>query len=276
MSLRKISAKADGKLIRAYLTEHTALDAPMPEEHQGRVLANYYGRDARATWRADMAPEAAAALGIDTTAGPTEQVLDRLFEAKRADTGDPQVHVHNPMFNLVVTGGGHVGSLDTAEMHGRVKEFGAYFQGFLANELNALGIKTEYDKGEQAIAISCIPERVREAFSKGHKATVAKAKRYAREQGLDWEALGVERKLEILGNTAQNTKLSKDDGPRDERSWRDQADALGWRHETAITGERRDVLDREEQIARAAAFATRHIEEEFRTAAVLDLNVIRM
>ena len=61
MNLRKISARADGKLIRAYLTEHTALTPPIPEEHQGKVLANYYGRDARATWRADMAPEVAAA-----------------------------------------------------------------------------------------------------------------------------------------------------------------------------------------------------------------------
>ena len=385
MNLRKISAKADGRLIRAYLTEHTALTPPMPEEHQGKVLATYYGRDARATWRADMAPEVAAALGIDTTAGPTEQALDRLFEAKRADTGeawsqaprdisavdfvtsveksvslaitfarsdeeraallqavwrandramryvgqelgwarrgaggqdgaepgqvgwvsfmhfqarptlalqdgpdgqtyvmdvavpgDPQVHVHNPMFNLVVTEGGHVGSLDTAEMQGRVKEFGATFQGFLANELDRLGIGTEYDKGEQAIAISCIPEEVREAFSKGHKATVHKAKRYARDQGLDWDALGVDKKLDILANTAQHTKLSKDDGPRDERSWHEQAKALGWHHETAITGERREVPPPEERIARAAAFTARHIEEEFRTAAVLDLNVVRM
>ena len=167
-------------------------------------------------------------------------------------------------------------SLDTAEAQGRVKEFGATFQGFLANELDALGIRTEYDKGEQAIAISCIPEAGREAFSTGHKATVHKAKKYARDQGLDWDALGVERKLEILANTAQHTKLSKDDGPRDERSWHEQADRLGWHHETAITGERREVLSDDERLTRAAAFAARHIEAEFGTAAVLDLNVARM
>lgn len=43
-----------------------------------------------------------------------------------------------------------------------------------------------------------------------------------------------------------------------------------------ITGERREVLDREERIARAAAFTARHVAGEFETAAVLDLHKVRM
>ena len=247
MTFRKISAGGMGKLIRAYLTENSNF-APGPEEgSNAAVLTKYYGRDARVSWRQDMALEVAAALGIDITKPPTPEALDRLFEAKRGNDGgrwsaasrdisaldltispeksvslafafaktdeeraallqaiwrandrtmrfvgqeigwarrgddgkdgsepgevvwtsfmhfsarptlalqdgpegetyvvdaavpgDPQVHIHNALFNAVVTASGHVGSLDMKETQGRIKEFGAHFQAFLANELDAV------------------------------------------------------------------------------------------------------------------------------------------
>ncbi len=95
MTFRKLAANSDGKLIRAYLTEH----APEPEpgadlepgacpDAGGRLTAYYTGRDSRAAWRPDMAPEAADALGIDHTRAPKDAELDRLFGARRADTGE--------------------------------------------------------------------------------------------------------------------------------------------------------------------------------------------
>jgi len=379
ISFRKISAASKGKLIRAYLSEGTALDDP------GRRLANYYaGRDPRASWRTDMAPAVAQALGINPSLVPGDEALERLFEAKRADTGeawtenkrkvsaydltaspdksvtlaiefarddaekaavilavwranddamryvageigwarrgrggkdgaepgevgwasfmhftarptlavqdgpdgqtyvmdvpvpgDPQTHIHNAMFNMVVTADGHVGSLDSAEMHDRVHEFGAYFQARLADELRALGIEVAYNKAEQAAVIACIPEFAREAFSKGHKATVRKAKDYARRHGLDWDALPAERKLALLGTTAQNTRLEKFDGKSDRTLWRELAERIGWQHRTAITGEAAPAPTREQRIDQAAQFAIRHLEEEFATAAVLHMSVIR-
>ncbi len=385
MTFRTISAGGMGKLIRAYLTENSNF-APEPEDgSNAAALTKYYGRDARVSWRPDMAPEVAEALGIDITKPPTPEALDRLFEAKRGDDagswsaagrdisaydltispeksvslafafaktdeeraallqaiwrandrtmryvareigwarrgaggkdgsepgevgwssfmhfsarptlalqdgpdgetyvvdaavpGDPQVHIHNALFNAVVTASGHVGSLDTKELHGRVKEFGAYFQAFLANELDAMGIRLEYDQGEQAVAIASIPQTVRDAFSKGHKATVHKARQFAKEQGLDWDAIGVERKLGILNTTAANTRLQKNDGRPDQAIWDDAAAKFGWQHETAITGERREKLSDQERIERATEFAARHIEKEFATAAVIDQSVMRV
>ncbi len=379
ISFRKISAASKGKLIRAYLSEGTALD------DAGRRLATYYaGRDPRASWRTDMAPAVAQALGINPALAPGNDALERLFEAKRGDTGeawtknkrsisaydltaspdksvtlaiefarddaekaalilavwranddamcyvageigwarrgdggkhgaepgevgwasfmhftarptlavqdgadgqtyvmdvpvpgDPQTHIHNAMFNLVVTADGHVGSLDTAEMQERVHEFGAYFQDCLAAELQALGIKVGYNKGETAVVIEAIPEFARDAFSKGHKATVRKAKDYAQRHGLDWDALPAERKLALLGTTAQHTRLEKFDGKSDRELWREHAERIGWQHTTAITGEPAPALTREQQIDQAARFTIRHVEEEFATAAVLNMSVIR-
>ena len=87
MTFRTISAGGMGKLIRAYLTENSNF-APEPEEgSNAAALTKYYGRDARVSWRPDMAPEVAAALGIDITKPPTPEALDRLFEAKRGNDG---------------------------------------------------------------------------------------------------------------------------------------------------------------------------------------------
>ncbi len=380
ISFRKISAASTGKLIRAYLSESTALDDP------GRGLATYYaGRDPRASWRTDMAPAVAQALGINPALAPGDDALERLFEARRADTGeawtkskrsvsaydltaspdksvtlaiefarddaekaalilavwranddamryvageigwarrgdggkhgaepgevgwasfmhftarptlavqdgqdgqtyvmdvpvpgDPQTHIHNAMFNLVVTADGHVGSLDTAAMHDRMHEFDGFFQARLAEELRALGIQVSYNKGGLAAVVTCVPEFAREAFSKGHKATVRKAKDYAERHGMDWDALPADRKFSLLGTTAQHTRLEKFDGKSDRELWHGQAERIGWQHTTAITDEAAPELTHEQRVEQAARFAIRHIEEEFATAAVLNLGVLRM
>jgi hypothetical protein len=266
ISFRKLSAASKGALLRAYFTENTPepihdcaeiLDRQL--DPGGRLTAYYTERDSRATWRPDMPREAARVLGIDPTRMPKNAELGRLFEGKRADTGepwsrhkreisaydftfaphksmtlaaefaatpaesaaiwnaidrandatlryivreigwarkgaggedgadpgavgwvsfrhhvarptlpiqdgpdgatylvdvpidgDPHAHIHNAMFNMVVTGAGPVGSLDTARLQTRVHEFGAYGQAKLADELRRLGIDIRYDRNEQA------------------------------------------------------------------------------------------------------------------------------
>lgn len=80
---RKIAAADCGKAMANYVKETTALS----DEY--RALGAYYGGwDASGTWRPDMSDKIARALGIDRSQKPTAEVLERLFEAKRADNGE--------------------------------------------------------------------------------------------------------------------------------------------------------------------------------------------
>ena len=94
INFRKLAAASVGKLLRAYFTENTPEPIHDPDRTPGRQLdpggrltAYYTGRDSRATWRPDMASSVARALGVDHRSMPKDADLDRLFEAKRADTG---------------------------------------------------------------------------------------------------------------------------------------------------------------------------------------------
>ena len=398
MTFRKLVAASAGRLIRAYFTENK----PAPDhddalvgighnggpqlEPGGRLTSYYTRRDSRASWRPDMPRSVAAALGIDPTRPPKDADLDRLFEAKRADTGegwsdrkrknsafdftvaphksvslaaefaqtpaeaaliwnaidrandatmryvarqigwarkgaggeegaepgavgwvsfrhhnarptmqvqdgpggttyladvpvpgDPHAHIHNGFFNLVVTEDGHIGSLDSKRLTStRVHEFGAYFQAQLADELRRLGIRTAYDAREEAIMLPAIPQAAVDAFSKGRRQTVRNAKRFAKEQGLDWNTLSAERKYGLLSAAAVVERRSKQDGRTDREIWRDQARAMDWHHRTVMESAANPEPTDAERFERAYAHAARHLAREFETAAVLDHDKLRL
>src|SRR6266403_3300817 len=69
-----------------------------------------------------------------------------------------------------LTAEGRIGSLDSRALtDARVKEFGAYFQAVLADELRRLGVHIGYDADEQAVVVLAIPEHISKAFSKGRQ-----------------------------------------------------------------------------------------------------------
>ena len=96
MNFRKIAAASKGHLILRYFTENTPepihpapVDAAGRQlEEGGRLTAYYTGRDSRATWRPDMPAILARAIGIDPRKMPRDAEMSRLFEARRADTGE--------------------------------------------------------------------------------------------------------------------------------------------------------------------------------------------
>ena len=386
MNFHKIAAASKGRLLMRYFTEDTPepihpspLDAFGRQlDAGGRLTAYYTSRDSRATWRPDMPAIFAQAIGIDPRQMPRDDEMTRLFEGRRADTGeawsgrrrklsgldlvfsphksvslaaefaataaesaafcnavdrandramryvahelgwarkgkggedgadpgavgwisfrhhtarpsllvqdgrdgqtymfdapvagDPHLHIHNFLMNVVVTAEGRVGSLDTKALtDARVKTFGAYFQAFLADELRRLGVEVGYDQGEQAVIVLAIPPEVSKAFSKGRRQIVEKAKSFAREQGLDWNDISAEQKMNILRNAGAEGRLGK--MKTDERRiWREQAAALGWQHTTAMNEVVHEALTDTERFDLAYQFAARHLAEEFRTAATI-------
>jgi len=97
ITYRKVSANGAGKLIVAYLREHkldpetdvrSDRDRSRDVESGARLNSYYIGRDGQGEWATDMGGRIADALGIDLSRPPENKGLERLFEAKRADTGE--------------------------------------------------------------------------------------------------------------------------------------------------------------------------------------------
>jgi hypothetical protein len=214
------------------------------------------------------------------TARPTLHVQDGaggqtyLFDAPVA--GDPHAHIHNFLMNMVVTDDGRIGSLDTRALtDARVKEFGAYFQAVLADELRRIGAHVDYDAGRQAVVLTAIPAEASKTFSKRDREILRHAKTFAADQGLDWDELTADRKLEIVEEASQTGKLGK--MKTDERRiWREQAEALGWAHATVMEGAKGEGLTDVERFDRAYEFTAKALAKEFHTAAVLSHEKIGM
>ena len=190
-----------------------------------------------------------------------------LFDAPIA--GDPHAHIHNFLMNLVVTDDGRIGSLDSQALtEARVKEFGATFQAMLADELRRLGADIAYDAGQQAVALVAIPEAASRAFSKRDREILQSAKRFAESQGLVWDDLSAERKLDLVEEASAEGRLGKMKSD-ERRIWREQAAALGWEHKTVMEGLVHGKQADAERFDRAYAFAARQLAQEFHTAAVI-------
>ncbi len=208
------------------------------------------------------------------TARPTLHVQDGaqggtyLVDAPVA--GDPHMHIHNFLMNVVATADGRIGSLDMRALtDSRVKEFGAYFQAVLADELRRLGVSVGYDTNEQAIVVRSVPQEVNKMFSKRDQHILRKAKVFAEKQGIEWDTISVEEKLEILEQASAENRIGK--MKSDERNiWRDQVAEIDYQHESVLEETQHDRLADDERFERAYQFAARHLAKEFHTAAVID------
>ena len=215
------------------------------------------------------------------TARPTLPVQDgpggATYLAEAPTSGDPHAHIHNVLFNAVVTEDGRVGSLDTKALNStHVHIFGAYFQARLADELRKLGARTAYDKNQQAVVLEAIPGEANDAFSKGRKQVLRSARAYAKRQGLEWDNISAEGKMKILAVTGLASRLEKHGNKNDREIWREQAEDMGWKHRTVMEGVEHARLTDAERFDQAYAFAARHLAKEFQTAAVIDHDKLRM
>lgn len=189
--------------------------------------------------------------------------------------GDPHAHIHNALFNLVVTEEGHIGSLDTARLQQRVHEFGAYFQVQLAHRLRKLGIAYSYDKELIAARLDGVPEEASELFSKSAKQVERNARLAAKKQGEDWESMPLEARLKYMRLSALNNRLKKD-ATDNHTLWMEQAEAIGWHHESVMTDSHGFPWNDAERLEQAYKFAAEQLAKAFKTDAVIDHDRLRL
>jgi TrwC relaxase len=99
--------------------------------------------------------------------------------------GDMQLHTHTAVFNAVLTETGRMGGLWLDHLDGRVKEWGALYQAYLATNLRRNGVDVVLDDRTEMARLTAIPERVTAHFSKRTMGGTAAARAYAAEQGLN-------------------------------------------------------------------------------------------
>ena len=190
--------------------------------------------------------------------------------------GDPHFHLHNFIPNLVVTKDGRIGSIDSRVITAhKIHELGAVFQAYLAQNLRDLGVRVGYDGAEQAIVVLDVPEAAVALFSKRDRQVIGDAKRFARDNSLNWDELSLDRKKTLLHEASAAGRLGK---TREEAHdvWRAQAADIGWSHETVLAGASRQTIREAERHETAYKVAAESLSNEFVTAAVLDQERLRV
>ena len=237
-----------------------AIDSVMVEieRHLGRARKGKGGRDG-------AEPGAIGWVSFDHyTSRPTVAVIrqDRagqeyteLYTVKSPAgriAGDMQLHTHTAVLNVVLVESGRLGGLDLAQLDGRIKEWGALYQAFLATNLRRHGVDVVLDSRTEMARVAAVPERVTEHFSKRTVGGAAAARVYAASQGLDWDTLDPERKIGLLKQGVQDPRGAKSDDLSDAEAWRRAAAEIGYRHRSILRPDSKAVdRPREERLEAA-------------------------
>jgi phage/plasmid primase-like uncharacterized protein len=154
--------------------------------------------------------------------------------------GDPQLHTHCAVPNLVLTDGGHLGALDLNATRTRIHEFGAFYQAQLAANLRRVGVAVELEERTGMARLPAISEAVCEAFSKRTRDGTQAAREEAAARGLDWDSMTPETQVVFLKGGTKAARKSKADDLSDFAAWRGQAAAIGWAHRSVVEPLRQD------------------------------------
>lgn len=142
-----------------------------------------------------------------------------------------------------------------------------------------IGAEVVLDRDTGAARLPSIPENVRDHFSKRTTNGEQAAREYALAQGLDWDDLSAARRAGLVKGAVQGVPKGVDDETRDKlrkddmadfKAWQQQADSLGWKHETIVspTGPAQEI-SREQRIDRAYTEALRWLEKGLDARAVI-------
>ena len=185
--------------------------------------------------------------------------------------GDMQVHTHVAVFNAVQTASGRLGSLDLAQLEGRIHEWGALYQAYLASNLRMYGARVELDRRTEMARLPAVPDHVVAQFSKRTLNGTDAARAYASSQGLDWDSLTPERKIGLLKSGVQSPREAKTDDVSDLAAWQKTAASLKYEHRSVLRPkEATPVPSRELRLETAFHTALPILGRQFERRAVID------
>jgi hypothetical protein len=118
-----------------------------------------------------------------------------------------------------------------------VKELGGVYQAKLARNLREHGINAVLDSKTGAARILDVPTHVAEHFSKRSHDIESSARRYAAEEGHDWQTMAGAHRIKFLRRGVEETRQQKrhHDGDSDFTAWRKQAeDEIGYCHRSVL------------------------------------------
>ncbi|MDN3563044.1 MobF family relaxase, partial [Paeniroseomonas aquatica] len=189
--------------------------------------------------------------------------------------GDPQLHTHCAVPNLVLTDGGHLGALDLSPTRTRIHEFGAFYQAQIAANLRRVGVAVELEERTGMARLPAISEAVCEAFSKRTRDGTEAARTEAAKRNLDWDAMTPDMQVAFLKGGTKAARKNKEDDLSDFAAWRGQAAAIGWEHRGAMAPQREgaEAPRQQSQAARLEAAyqaALPLLEAKFSSVSVLN------
>jgi hypothetical protein len=177
----------------------------------------------------------------DPTTGEVVTELHTLRPGRDpSGAGDPQLHTHCAVPNLVLTDGGHLGALDLTATRTRIHEFGAFYQAQITANLRRVGVVVELEERTGMARLPAISEQVCEAFSKRTRDGTEAAREEAAARGLDWDSMAPETQVAFLKGGTKAARKSKADDLSDFAAWRGQAAVIGWAHRSVVEPQHQD------------------------------------
>jgi TrwC relaxase/AAA domain len=184
--------------------------------------------------------------------------------------GDMQVHTHAAIFNVVETQSGRVGGLHLAQLEGKIHEWGALYQAYLASNLRKHGVDVALDSQNEMARLTSVPQNVTAHYSKRTMNGTDAARAYATSQGLDWDSLDPARKVGLLKAGVQNPREAKTDDVSDLAAWTEMAKGIGYTHRSVLRPDDvQPVPERAERLETAYQTALHLLEKQFERRAVI-------
>jgi len=202
----------------------------------------------------------------------TGNMLACSFQHDLSRANDPQLHIHNFIFNMTQDDNGKFYSLDQKEMRRSIRYFSNIYNSILAKEMENLGYKTEPVKYHGRIVsfrLAEVEKEICDIYSSRRQDILLEAEVYKKEKNLDRALSAVERDIIARATRAGKKILTEKEKTAFAKSKVDmfQWSALEAIHDIALIREYRHDADYEKIVN----LAIEHLFERKSTVALREI-----